>query len=260
MGVPAAGMVLLPLNTRLATPELVAITAAARPKVLITDRDPGALADAVAAGRDLRGVGCPARSCGAARACARVDEDDLALLYFTGGTTGRPKGVMLSHRNLVANSFHKTLGVSLRARRRVPRGGTVLPRRRHGSARRAALDGWVVRRPAVVRRGRQPRSDRAASRDRRDPCADDGRGARRRAGGTAAQRLVVAAARSRGFADHDRPVAPSARHVSDGGARAVLRRDGDRVDRDLHAPRGTASRRRPARISRTAGRRGRGRA
>ncbi len=38
-----------------------------------------------------------------------VDEDDLALLYFTGGTTGRPKGVMLSHRNLVANSFHKTL-------------------------------------------------------------------------------------------------------------------------------------------------------
>ncbi|GAA0429164.1 long-chain-fatty-acid--CoA ligase [Lentibacillus halophilus] len=29
--------------------------------------------------------------------------DDLALLQYTGGTTGRPKGVMLTHFNLVAN-------------------------------------------------------------------------------------------------------------------------------------------------------------
>lgn len=31
--------------------------------------------------------------------------DDLALLQYTGGTTGTPKGVMLSHRNLVANTW-----------------------------------------------------------------------------------------------------------------------------------------------------------
>ncbi|MCB2223548.1 MAG: long-chain fatty acid--CoA ligase [Actinobacteria bacterium] len=30
--------------------------------------------------------------------------DDLAVLMYTGGTTGVPKGVMLSHRNLIANS------------------------------------------------------------------------------------------------------------------------------------------------------------
>lgn len=32
--------------------------------------------------------------------------EDLAGLFYTGGTTARSKGVMLSHRNLVANSFN----------------------------------------------------------------------------------------------------------------------------------------------------------
>lgn len=42
----------------------------------------------------------------AAPPAAAVDPaEDLALIQYTGGTTGTPKGVMLTHRNLVANTM-----------------------------------------------------------------------------------------------------------------------------------------------------------
>ena len=35
-----------------------------------------------------------------------VSPDDTAILQYTGGTTGTPKGAILTHRNLVANTVH----------------------------------------------------------------------------------------------------------------------------------------------------------
>ncbi|MEM9039863.1 MAG: AMP-binding protein [Actinomycetota bacterium] len=110
-GVPCANRVVVPHNTRWAEPELVYATEDAGARVLVCDRDPGGLADSVE--RVIRlDTGEYDELLDAAEPVDRGDEltpDTLAGLFYTGGTTGKSKGVMLSHANLMANAVHTQL-------------------------------------------------------------------------------------------------------------------------------------------------------
>ena len=43
-----------------------------------------------------------------------VEESDLAMIMYTSGVTGRPKGVMTTHKNMMANTVNQTLELDIR--------------------------------------------------------------------------------------------------------------------------------------------------
>ena len=110
-GVPAGGLVIVPLNTRHADPELRYALADSGARMLLTDRDPAPFAAIVNRVIRLPNDYEALLADNTARELdAAVTEDDLAGLFYTGGTTGASKGVMLSHRNLIANTYHGLIG------------------------------------------------------------------------------------------------------------------------------------------------------
>jgi fatty-acyl-CoA synthase len=131
---PKAGVIAVPLGTRLTPHEIAGILADASPRALIyggehaetvralkglahvehwialdpTDRtDPTDPSDSLLAGLSAR---IPAGDWQP----ARRDPEDLHCLLYTSGTTGKPKGVMIPHRQVVWNGYNTVIGWQLR--------------------------------------------------------------------------------------------------------------------------------------------------
>jgi malonyl-CoA/methylmalonyl-CoA synthetase len=91
------GLVVVPVNTGFAADEVGNVAAAARPALAVLD-DPARLPGMPSTGPDV------ALPDGPVPALDTVAPGDTGLLVFTSGTTGAPKGVPLSHANLLATS------------------------------------------------------------------------------------------------------------------------------------------------------------
>ena len=123
-GAIAAGCVAVPVNYRLSPPEIAYILSDCAASVVVTTSEQFGK---VAGQEGVRGVGNwllvedrrdgslpfgDALSPGPVSAPAPAAPDDVAVLLYTSGTTGFPKGAMISHRNTLFNveSCLATLG------------------------------------------------------------------------------------------------------------------------------------------------------
>lgn len=124
LGLPAHGRVINDLNLRLAQPELAFMIDDCECVALLADDDHleiarGLMEDCPSL-RHLVYIGSQAQAPpesvawdellqGEPAPFPDLQEDTLAAIVYTGGTSGKPKGVMLSHRNLLSNAKQFTI-------------------------------------------------------------------------------------------------------------------------------------------------------
>jgi len=126
---PWIGAVMVPLNTRLAAPEIEYILEDSGAVALFVDAAMAhhltALDGGIRGVREVIWLDDIASPDGMLHyedltAYEPTDDveaanDDLAGLFYTGGTTGRSKGVMLTHTNLVVNAMNAVAGMGFTA-------------------------------------------------------------------------------------------------------------------------------------------------
>ena len=123
-GVPQIGAILLPLNIRLSPEELAYILKDSAPRILCFDPEFVPLveclqsqcesAEHLIALRGPKPAWAHPKSYDELLADAEpreidyrgIDENSVAELFYTSGTTAHPKGVMLTHRNLYLHAFY----------------------------------------------------------------------------------------------------------------------------------------------------------
>ncbi|HTS71921.1 MAG TPA: fatty acid--CoA ligase [Terriglobia bacterium] len=128
-GVPQIGAILLAMNIRLAPEELAHILNDAAPRVLCFDPEFIPLVEALRANvssveryislRDAKPAWALDKYYDELLAASEpaqidfrgIDENSIAELFYTSGTTAYPKGVMLTHRNLYLHAFYTIIGL-----------------------------------------------------------------------------------------------------------------------------------------------------
>lgn len=117
-GLFRAGIVAVPINVKLHPREAAYIIEHSGARAVLTDADAvdgirSALPEdirpsliAIGAEQDANSVEAVMRQGNASAPVAEPAPDDTAWIFYTSGTTGRPKGAMLSHRNLIAMSVN----------------------------------------------------------------------------------------------------------------------------------------------------------
>ena len=164
-GVCGSGRVLVPINFRLRPDEIAYIVAHSGARVLYVDPE---LVESVAGidvehrfvlGEDESMFAAP----GVEPRAWEPDENATATINYTSGTTARPKGVQLTHRNLWTNAVTFGLPRGRHRPRRLPPHAADVPRQRVGDAVRDDRPGRPAGRAPQGRRCRDPASGRGTT-------------------------------------------------------------------------------------------------